>query len=446
MSLTKTLILAAALLGSASAHMKMVQPPPFGPDSLTNAPLNADGSNFPCKNDRPDAFGPPKSTATMPIGAKQTLQLQGGATHGGGSCQISLTKDQKPTKDSQWMVIHSIEGGCPNAAPGNLGDDASALDPTTFEYSIPDGIAAGQYSLAWTWFNKIGNREMYMNCAPIVVSGGSKKRSETPEPESISLNDLAANHLNETMGVEYNLESRAASNFPAMFVANVPTTDCVTVEGGDLQFPDPGTSLDKTSTNLKPPTGPKCAAAGSAGSSGSSSSSGSSAPAAAGSASPAASPAASPSAASPASPGTATILASPSAAAPAAQAPAAVGSSASSAPAPASAAPATGSSAPAVGGSSTSSGGSCTPGQSVCSADGTQIGECDGTGHVTMGPVAAGTKCVNGQMAFARRDRVLRRGISAAEQENQQQFAEEAELEIPSEQAYASEHSKKHGR
>lgn len=116
------------------------------------------------------------------------------------------------------MVIHSIEGGCPTSSAGNIGEDAGALDPTTFEYSVPQGIAPGQYALAWTWFNKVGNREMYMNCAPIVVTGGSKKRSDTPEPESISTDELEANHLNETMGVEYNLEARDAS-FPDMFKA-----------------------------------------------------------------------------------------------------------------------------------------------------------------------------------------------------------------------------------
>lgn len=111
------------------------------------------------------------------------------------------------------MVIHSIEGGCPTSSAGNIGEDASALDPTTFAYSIPDGIAPGNYVLAWTWFNKIGNREMYMNCAPIVVSGGSKKRSEAEEPA-----------FNETMVSEDELFARAAPSFPDMFIANIPAT------------------------------------------------------------------------------------------------------------------------------------------------------------------------------------------------------------------------------
>ena len=42
-----------------------------------------------------------------------------------------------------------------------------------------------------------------------------------------------------------------------------------------------------------------------------------------------------------------------------------------------------------------------TPGQTVCSADGTQIGTCTLELRVQLGPVAAGTKCVGGWMVMA---------------------------------------------
>lgn len=52
----------------------------------------------------------------MAVGSQQTLSFTGSAVHGGGSCQLSLTKDLKPTKDTDFRVILSIEGGCPASA------------------------------------------------------------------------------------------------------------------------------------------------------------------------------------------------------------------------------------------------------------------------------------------------------------------------------------------
>ena len=378
---TKAFVVAAAtyFATSVQGHMKLATPAPYGEDTLTNAPLDASGSDFPCKQ-RPGVYADAKSTATMPIGAKQTLSFIGGATHGGGSCQISLTKDLQPTKDSVFQVIHSIEGGCPTSSPGNIGDDANAPDPTTFDYSIPQGIAPGKYTLAWTWFNKIGNREMYMNCAPIVVSGGGSKRSVddseayTPDEHEPSYNETA----------EFALAARDAT-VPAMFVANIPATDCTPLESADLAFPDPGASVQKAGTGAtSPPTGPNCGAKKVA----SGGSSAGSASAAAPSTAPTAAAAGQAQAASPSAavPGTATILASPSPSAAAAATPAAGASTGS-----------TGSTGSAAGSTACSSTGAL-----VCSADGTQFGICNG-GSAIMQAVAAGTKCSNGAIARAKR-------------------------------------------
>lgn len=51
-----------------------------------------------------------------------------------------------------------------------------------------------------------------------------------------------------------------------------------------------------------------------------------------------------------------------------------------------------------------------TAGQSVCSADGTQIGTCKIDLTVEMGPVAAGTKCENGYLVMANSRLRSRRG------------------------------------
>ncbi|KGO74372.1 hypothetical protein PITC_008960 [Penicillium italicum] len=216
----------AALMGASmvNAHMIMSTPTPYSKDTLNNSPLAADGSDFPCKL-RDNAFEAPATETILAIGESHPLSFIGSATHGGGSCQISLTTDLKPSKSSEWKVIKSFEGGCPANVDGNMSGGPDVIDPYTFNFTIPDGISAGKYTLAWTWFNRIGNREMYMNCAPVTVSGGSSKRS----PEE--------------------LEKRAAS-FPPMFVANV--NGCTTPESVDIRFPQPGEYVehDGESANL----------------------------------------------------------------------------------------------------------------------------------------------------------------------------------------------------
>ena len=66
---------------------------------------------------------------------------------------MSLTTDLQPTKNSKWMVIKSIIGGCPASAPGNLNEDAASTGASVFNYTIPAGINPGEYTIAWSWFN-----------------------------------------------------------------------------------------------------------------------------------------------------------------------------------------------------------------------------------------------------------------------------------------------------
>ncbi|KAF4975198.1 hypothetical protein FZEAL_7983 [Fusarium zealandicum] len=197
----------------ASAHMLMSNPVPYGRANLDNGPLDASGSNFPCKM-RPGAYEAQGASNVYEQGSKQQLSFTGQAVHAGGSCQISITTDAEPDKDSVWKVIKSIEGGCPaKGQEGNMGDNAKAEDPYKYDYTIPKELAAGKYTIAWTWFNKVGNREMYMNCAPLEVigSGGSKDHLDT---------------------------------LPDMFVANIGNK-CEVPPAKDLQFPNPGKDVDK---------------------------------------------------------------------------------------------------------------------------------------------------------------------------------------------------------
>lgn len=226
--LSKTFAL-FGLASAASAHIVMTNPVPYG--SPDNSPLEASGSNFPCKGVSPSGGA---GQNVYKAGSTQQLAFQGTAVHGGGSCQVSVTTDLNPTRDSQWKVIKSIEGGCPaQDTEGNLGNDASAEVPYKYNFDIPQEMPEGEYVLAWTWFNKVGNREMYMNCASVEINGGS--------------------------GDESFLES-----LPDMFVANIGE-DCGTEHSKDVEFPDPGEAVERLNgaTNaFAAPTGGACGAKG----------------------------------------------------------------------------------------------------------------------------------------------------------------------------------------
>lgn len=218
-----TLVLAAlALCGTSSAHMVIAEPVPYGQDTLNNSPLQS-SSDYPCKQ-RTGVYDLTKMN-NMAVGQNQTLVWKGSATHGGGTCQIAVSLDKKPTKDSTFKIIQTYVGGCPTTGAGN---DA----PNEFSYSIPEGFPNGVFTWAVVWNNKIGNREIYMNCAPITVTGGSDNK------------DL------------YN-------SLPNLFLVNPPVNPtCQIAEGYNLEIPFPGKFVQTLeSTSVTAATGAGCAAA-----------------------------------------------------------------------------------------------------------------------------------------------------------------------------------------
>ncbi|CAK42338.1 CAZyme family AA11 [Aspergillus niger] len=211
----KSALLAYGLLASAStvtAHIQMSNPypirSPLDPNgdeskkdySYTN-PLDSDGSDYPCKGYANDPF---RSVASYSPGGTYELDLQGSATHDGGSCQISLSYDT----GKSFQVIHSMLGGCPLTE--------------SYKFTIPSDAPTGDALLTWTWFNKVGNREMYMNCAQVTIGDGSKKRD-----------------------LEEMRKRDAFSSLPPIFIANVNGPgQCTTIENYDVNFPLPGPSVE----------------------------------------------------------------------------------------------------------------------------------------------------------------------------------------------------------
>ncbi|KAK3945123.1 putative chitin domain 3 protein [Diplogelasinospora grovesii] len=389
MFFTKTFAASSGLFALSSAHMLMNTPKPFSVPALHNGPLEASGSDFPCQAGSTGTYSSAGVTNVMQLGSQQPLAFTGQATHGGGSCQVSITYDTAPTKNSVWKVIHSIEGGCPaKNTPGNMGNDAAAADPFTYSFPIPDNIPTGNATIAWTWLNKIGNREFYMNCAPVSLEG--------------------------TSGDKSNYDA-----LPDMLVANIaPHTDCATTEGFDYKYPNPGQSVESFASDLVYPVG-NCGTTAAAGGSGSGSGSGSSSGSGSGTSATAAPPAAS-SVASSLPGGVFMTVPTPSAAAPSSAtaiastgAPAATSTPTSANANPAPAQPTASSTSPQPTASSGSGSGSgsttttttgaqtagsaCSPeGQWNC-VGGTSYQQCAaGTWSVVM-QLAAGTKCTPGQ-------------------------------------------------
>ncbi|KAF2448913.1 lytic polysaccharide monooxygenase [Karstenula rhodostoma CBS 690.94] len=208
-----------ALAASASAHMILNSPIPFAFENEATRQAPLEPADFPCK--QPAGTYSVTEMNTVAAGGSLDVQLMGGATHGGGSCQFSITTDTKPTKDSQWKVLHSQIHGCQGGPlDNNMSNNASDTNNPKIPVTIPEGLPAGQYTFAWTWLNKLGNREFYMNCAPLTVTSGSSKR------------DTASADVSSILG-----------QLPDMFVANLPYTECAVAAGQDFVYPNPGDSV-----------------------------------------------------------------------------------------------------------------------------------------------------------------------------------------------------------
>lgn len=228
--LYNTALLAASLATLANAHLTLKHPTPMGKSTLNNSPLNdlaIGASDYPCKQ-RPGVYSEAVVTELV-VGQTHPLTFEGSASHGGGSGQISLSKDLEPTVNSEFKVIKSFVGGFPTSRYGNSGTDE-------YTFAVPDGIEAGNYTLAWTWYNQIGNRELYMNCARVSVSGGSG--------------------------------SSAFDSLPDMYVINLPSTTCGSVENYALTFPNPGTAVVSAGSAFSAATGSCANVPGAAGGNG----------------------------------------------------------------------------------------------------------------------------------------------------------------------------------
>lgn len=266
-------MLCGLLATIASAHIQMSKPYPIRSPLNKNAtgkkdysytnPLDSSGKNYPCKGYQNDPWS---SQATYQPGGSYEMELEGSATHGGGSCQISLTYDL----GKSFHVIESMLGNCP--------------DPKKYEFTIPSDAPSGKALLAWSWFNKIGNREMYMNCAMVTIGGGSNStegnstvsdrfKTNGPVRKTSKTHKAAAEKANRREkiahgkdrkkdGTRHNKDTKdkkkdskkatSFDNLPPIFVANVNQEgQCKTIEDQTVNFPMPGDDVMGQSDSSK---------------------------------------------------------------------------------------------------------------------------------------------------------------------------------------------------
>ncbi|KHN95580.1 endoglucanase [Metarhizium album ARSEF 1941] len=227
MKASQVIIACTGMAAVSVAHMEMRDPPPFRSpynpytggdiDYDMPSPLNSNGGDFPCKG-YARYLGTPEGrpVATWSPGGTYSMTITGHTPHNGGSCQASVSLDG----GSSWKVIRSYIGNCP------------VRGDSSYSFTLPSDLPAGDMLFAWTWFNNEGNREMYMNCAAITVQAGGGGQARPGGAASYS--------------------SR-----PAMFVANVGNGIC-TYEGTDVDFPQPGPDPVRTSRRPHAPGNNGC--------------------------------------------------------------------------------------------------------------------------------------------------------------------------------------------
>ncbi|KAJ2484936.1 hypothetical protein IWW37_006071 [Coemansia sp. RSA 2050] len=168
--LVKILSVAALVVASVSAHMDIISPCPRYSSRGQNCPALPAGQSLDYSMSSPLGASEPLCKHTVPFptpcatwtaGQPVTVTFApGGAPHGGGHCEFSLSYDG----GNKFVVVYQVLGTCFGAGQG----------VRQYTFNLPAGLpGSDKVVFAWTWVNAIGNREFYMNCADVAIKGGS---------------------------------------------------------------------------------------------------------------------------------------------------------------------------------------------------------------------------------------------------------------------------------
>ncbi|KAJ2403172.1 hypothetical protein GGI23_000147 [Coemansia sp. RSA 2559] len=175
--LIKFSAITAVLAASISAHMTMTDPcPRFSASCVTEPPALPAGASWDynikspipedgilCKSNTPW----PSPVATWTAGQPITVQfLNNGAAHGGGHAQFSVSYDGGKTFAVVYEVLRYMFFNGPS--------DSNTPQVLSYTFTLPAELPnSDSVVFAWSWVNAIGNREFYMNCADVKITGSS---------------------------------------------------------------------------------------------------------------------------------------------------------------------------------------------------------------------------------------------------------------------------------
>ncbi|KAJ1785443.1 hypothetical protein LPJ59_006143, partial [Coemansia sp. RSA 2399] len=171
------------LAGLAAGHISIISPCPRyssvgtdcpalpagqSLDTNMNAPISSVtlGTTQPlCKHTVPW----PTPAATWTAGESVTIKFNpNAAIHSGGDMEFSISYDGGKTFAVVYQVLRYA---FLNGKPSGDTNTAQVLDYTfTLPKELPNSDSA---VFAWTWVNASGNREFYMNCVDVKITGSS---------------------------------------------------------------------------------------------------------------------------------------------------------------------------------------------------------------------------------------------------------------------------------
>ncbi|KAJ1719565.1 hypothetical protein LPJ61_006286, partial [Coemansia biformis] len=144
-------------------------PPGQQLDYSINSPIGNAGNDSPmplCKYSTPW----PTPAAKWAAGQSITVSfVPGGISHSGGHCEFSMSYDGGKT----FAVIHQELRYCfVGSKPSGT---TNVVTQSSYTFNLPKDLPSSDKAIfAWSWVNASGNREFYMNCADVAISGTSK--------------------------------------------------------------------------------------------------------------------------------------------------------------------------------------------------------------------------------------------------------------------------------